>query len=160
MADSEATTASAAANLGATEFRAAPWIAHERLDDEVMAIDLESGVYYALDDVAADAWTLLAGGVDLDRAAALLAERYEVDPDRVRADLSDYATVLERDRLLLRGEDGDNDLTDLADLLPVPMRPLEYAAPAVSRYDDLEALLKLDPVHEVDEAGWPVPRAD
>ena len=31
---------------------------------------------------------------------------------------------------------------------------------AVSRYDDLEALLKLDPVHEVDEAGWPVPRAD
>ena len=35
-----------------------------------------------------------------------------------------------------------------------------YTAPAVQKYDDLEDLLLLDPIHEVDEAGWPVARAD
>jgi hypothetical protein len=159
MGNSEGNTSAAAAGVTpAAEFRAAPWIAHERLDDEVMAIDLESGVYYALDDVAADAWTLLAGGVGVGHAAALLAERYEVDPDRAHADLVDYAMALERDRLLVRGDDVATGVP--AVLLPEPTRPLEYTAPTVSRYDDLEALLKLDPVHEVDEAGWPVPRAD
>jgi hypothetical protein len=158
MADAEPTTGAAPVSPAEGEVRAAPWITHERLDDEVMAIDLETGVYYALDDVAADAWTLLAGGTDLERAAARLAERYGVDLERVHGDLLRYVSELERDRLLVRS-DGDDAPASPVDL-PEPKRPLEYTAPAVSRYDDLEALLRLDPVHEVDEAGWPVPRAD
>jgi hypothetical protein len=36
----------------------------------------------------------------------------------------------------------------------------QYQAPTIERFDDLEELLVLDPIHEVDEAGWPVTRAD
>jgi hypothetical protein len=36
----------------------------------------------------------------------------------------------------------------------------EYRSPAIERFDDLEELLVLDPIHEVDEAGWPVTPAD
>ena len=56
-----------------------PWITHERLDDEVMAINLESGAYIALDDAAADCWSLLVAGASVDEIARVLAERYTVD---------------------------------------------------------------------------------
>ena len=41
------------------------------------------------------------------------------------------------------------------------MKPAgQYRSPAIERFDDLEELLVLDPIHEVDEAGWPVTPAD
>ena len=159
MTDGEVTTGTSPVEPAAGRFSVAPWITHERLDDEVMAINLETGVYFALDDVAADAWTLLAEGVELARVATVLAERYGVDPDRVRADLVVYATALEHDQLLVRDE-AERAASESPVELPAPIDPFEYAAPVLSRYDDLEALLRLDPVHEVDEAGWPVLRAD
>jgi hypothetical protein len=159
MTDAEARAASTATNPTDGRFRAAPWITHERLDDEVIAINLETGEYFALDDVAADAWTLLTAGLGLEDVAGMLAERYDVGVDRVRADVSAYATELDHNRLLV--PDGATTAAPASLIeLPPPTRRLEYAAPAVSRYDDLEALLRLDPVHEVDEAGWPVMRAD
>ena len=30
-----------------------------------------------------------------------------------------------------------------------------YEAPALAKFTDMQELLLLDPVHEVDEAGWP-----
>ena len=35
----------------AEPIRVSPWVTHERLDDEVIAINLETGAYYALDGV-------------------------------------------------------------------------------------------------------------
>jgi hypothetical protein len=32
-----------------------------------------------------------------------------------------------------------------------------YVAPAFDRYTDMAELLLIDPVHDVDEAGWPQP---
>jgi hypothetical protein len=159
MTDAEARGASSAADPTTGRFRATPWITHERLDDEVIAINLETGEYFALDDVAADAWTLLTAGVGLEDAAGVLAERYDVGAERVRADLSAYVAELDHNRLLM--PDRATTAAPASPIeLPPPARPLEYAPPAVTRYDDLEVLLRLDPVHEVDEAGWPVMRAD
>ncbi len=35
-----------------------------------------------------------------------------------------------------------------------------YTVPALTRYDDLDDLLLLDPIHEVDDAGWPIARTE
>ena len=37
------------------------------------------------------------------------------------------------------------------------MRPA-FVAPALTRYTDVKDLLVLDPVHDVDEMGWPTPK--
>jgi hypothetical protein len=39
---------------------------------------------------------------------------------------------------------------------PSPREP--FAAPALNTFSDMQELLLLDPIHEVDEAGWPVAR--
>jgi hypothetical protein len=136
-----------------------PWITHERLDDEVMAINLETGAYYALDDVAADVWTLVADGRSLDDAASVIAARYAVDEAATRADLGTLIDDLAQERLLVEGTAEPPPTGDPA-VLPPLGEGRTYAAPTLNKYDDLEELLRLDPVHEVDDIGWPVPRAD
>jgi hypothetical protein len=131
-------------------------VRHERLDDEVIAIDLESGAYFALDDVAADCWSILAAGGTVDAAVDATVAHFDVPPETVRNDVERFVNELVRVRLLAP-----------VDREPVPVAPpraakptREYRAPRIERFDDLEELLVLDPIHEVDEAGWPVTRAD
>jgi Coenzyme PQQ synthesis protein D (PqqD) len=131
-------------------------LTHERLDDEVIAIDLESGAYFALDDAAADGWSILAAGGSLDDAIDAVATRFAVTPDEARPDLERFAEELVEAGLLERVD---------ADPVPVELGPRAnasrpYRAPAIERFNDLEDLLLLDPIHEVDDAGWPVSRAD
>jgi hypothetical protein len=140
----------------ADPIRVSPWVTHERLDNEVIAINLETGAYYALDGVAADCWALVAAGRTAADAVAVIAERYTTDEAQARSDYETFVSELLSERLVVESDDVVG--AELA--LPKPAGKLPYAAPAVQKYDDLEDLLLLDPIHEVDEAGWPVARAD
>ncbi|MSO78744.1 MAG: PqqD family protein [Acidimicrobiia bacterium] len=140
------------------ESRLNPWVTHERLDDEVIAINLETGAYFAFSGVAADCWSLVVAGLDRAGAAAAIAERYGVDVERSRSDVSQFVTQLEAAGLIM-GE-ADAGATPESVGLPTPNGPLAYTAPVVDSFEDLEDLLLLDPIHEVDEAGWPVAAAE
>src|SRR5438477_3504870 len=79
-------------------------LTHERLDDEVIAIDLDSGAYFALDDAAADCWSILAAGGSLDDAIEAIASRFAVAPEQARPDLEHFAQELVDAGLLKRGD--------------------------------------------------------
>ena len=144
------------ADTVADVIRVSPWVTHERLDDEVIAINLETGAYYALDDVAADCWIVAAGGAEVDDLVAIVVERYEVDEPRAREEIQRFVDELVDERLVMT----DDGVHGGAPSLPAATGQRPYVTPAVQKYDDLEDLLLLDPIHEVDEAGWPVARAD
>lgn len=133
-----------------------PSVRHERLDDEVIAIDLESGAYFALDDVAAMCWSVLAAGGTASAAVEATVAGYDVARDAAQRDVEGFVGELVRVGLLAP-----------VDRPPVPVglpeaakEVREYKPPAIERYDDLEELLVLDPIHEVDETGWPATPAD
>ena len=44
--------------------------------------------------------------------------------------------------------------------LETPTARGRYESPIVESFDDLETLLLIDPIHEVDDAGWPLPAPD
>jgi hypothetical protein len=136
--------------------RVLAWVKHDRLDDEVMVIDLKSGAYFAFIGAAADAWSLLAAGQEPEAVAARLAERYDVAPETAGGDVRAFAGQLVAEGLL---EDGPAARTDVADL-GGPPGDTTYTAPAIEKYDDLADLLLLDPIHEVDGLGWPAGRGD
>jgi hypothetical protein len=140
----------------AEPIRVSPWVTHERLDDEVIAINLESGAYYALDGVAADCWVLCAAGDEIDVLVAAVTERYDVEASQARTDITSFLEHLATERLIVAGE---GEIAPAVELSPLAAKK-PYVAPALQKYDDLEDLLLLDPIHEVDEAGWPVARAD
>jgi len=127
-------------------------IAHQRVEDEVIVVNLQTGAYFSLRQVAADAWDLLVGGTDVAVAAELVAGRYAVTVEQVAADLAPFVGRLLEDGLVAL----TNAASDGAVDLPPVAAGVTYKVPTLDKYDDMEELLLLDPIHEVDEAGWPV----
>ena len=41
----------------------------------------------------------------------------------------------------------------------VPKGSIRFESPTMEKYGDMQDLLLSDPIHEVDEAGWPRPQA-
>ena len=131
-------------------------VAHERLDDEVVVINLDTGAYYALDGPSADCWTLLAHGTPLSETANVLAERHAVDHGAIAREVDALAAELVREGLAAWDPNGPGSAEPPSVL---PERPVERAGAGtelrIEKYDDLEELLLLDPIHEVDASGWP-----
>jgi Coenzyme PQQ synthesis protein D (PqqD) len=119
-------------------------VVSETIDGEVVAIDLKSGRYYSLEGPAARAWEAVLDGQDVDGIAAVVAEEVGLSADDVRPDVSAFVAELTSEGLLIT-VDGD------AAAPPGPGRvPL-----VLNRYTDMQDLIVLDPIHEVDETGWP-----
>lgn len=86
---------------------------------------------------------------------AHLAVRYDADPALVETAVTDFVGRLHDEGLIRAAPDGQPRVA-----LAVPARSsVEFSAPTISVYSDMEDLLLLDPIHDVDETGWPV-RAD
>lgn len=139
-------------------FRIVDSISHERLEDEVIAINLENGAYFAFDGAAADCWTIAAAGGTVDEIVPVLTARFDVTADVAATDATAFLAALVEHGLAIR------DVADsTAEALPVLESPAvlgRYETPIVETYDDLETLLLIDPIHEVDDAGWPLPAPD
>jgi len=128
-----------------------PAVIHERLDDEVIAIDLERGIYYAMVGTAADIWTSFTSPATVGAVAEALAKRYDESPDAVHADIVEFVTRLQESRLLVAAP--VDDATEIATIDGAASEP--WAPPELEAYSDMADLVLLDPIHQVDEAGWP-----
>ncbi|CAN5635302.1 PqqD family protein [soil metagenome] len=125
-------------------------VAHERVEDEVIAINLATGTYFSLRGSAADVWSLLIQDADVDGVSTAMSDAYGVDTTVVVADVKNFVDDLIEAGLLVRHSDA------IAVPATLPVAKTGYLAPTLETYDDMEELLLLDPIHEVDEAGWPV----
>jgi hypothetical protein len=128
-----------------------PAVIHERLDDEVIAIDLERGIYYAMVGPAADIWTSFTTAATADAVAAALATRYRLDAGAIREEVHSFVARLQDERLLVATDADDAAVGATID--GAPGGP--WAPPELEAYDDMADLVLLDPIHQVDEAGWP-----
>lgn len=111
-----------------------PQVVHETVDDEVVAIDFDTGRYYSLRGPAAEVWTALG---DDSRPAADVATNPTGGPAAVAAFL---------DQLVEEG---------LIERTGPPSEASDPGPLVFERYSDMEELILLDPVHDVSEAGWP-----
>ena len=119
-------------------------VVSETIDGEVVAIDLESGRYYSLEGPAARAWEAIQAGQDLDGIAAVVAAETGVGADEAGADVAAFVAELAAEGLLAGGNGN-------AQAAPGPGR----VALVLHRYTDMQDLIVLDPIHDVDETGWP-----
>jgi hypothetical protein len=129
---------------------------HERFDDENVIVNLDTGSYYSVQGTGSTIWVLLAAGA----SEAEIVDRMRAQFPNATADVA-HATVRFLDQLIAEeladpttaNGKGAADLGALADL------PGDsFAVPELQKYSDMEELLRLDPIHEVDEAGWPSAR--
>jgi hypothetical protein len=128
----------------------APHVIAESVDGEVLIVNLLSGAYYSSDGVGDAAWAMAARGDTRDQIVSAIATQYGLPENEIGAAVDAWLSQVLADELMVEGA-ASPDL----DHAPVVF-PSAYAPPSISKYTDMEDLLLLDPVHEVDEVGWPV----
>jgi hypothetical protein len=128
-------------------------VVHETIDGETILIQLETGTYYSLAGCGPEMWTLLAAGFCEEEVIAEMQRRYPGDPHEVGAASTRLVADLVREQLLVAAA-GPGPAT-----LPAGTPGETFEAPVLKKYTDMEYFLLLDPIHEVDEAGWPNERA-
>jgi hypothetical protein len=67
--------------------RIPPRISFRRVRDEMALLNLDTGVYFGLDEVGARMWELVAEHQRLQLVAEQMEGEYDVDPARLRQDL-------------------------------------------------------------------------
>jgi hypothetical protein len=126
---------------------ATPNCTAEELDGELVAINLDTGMYFSVKQDGAAIWKDLQAGYSVEAIKAFAGDNAE----------------------LAMGIDGfiqqlrDSGLMRATENAPTPnaLSLTEQAAstmqmPELESYGDMQNLLLLDPVHEVDgDAGWP-----
>lgn len=129
---------------------ALPSCASEDLGDEILALNVETGVYFSIRGLGAAVWRDLAAG----HPAAALAEQVRQatgDADAVR-DLTEQL----RTHGLMResGRPPAESEPAILQLLRSGEREVVFEV-----FDDMKDLILSDPIHDVDQAaGWPTLR--
>jgi len=134
-----------------------PTIVHEAVDGEVVIINLESGAYYSLNKVGADVWEGLAAGASVDGLLRLVGERYEASPAAIAGEVHRLLDVLQQEQLIV--PDGSGAATASVPRAAEGSPKALFEPCTLQKHTDVADLLLLDPVHDVDEPGWPIRKA-
>ena len=139
-----------------TSYRiATPKVACQIIDNMAILIGFDTGVYYSADHVAAlYSHRLLTTGMLAPELPAL-ATAFGLPLDTLRADAERFLSRLIEAHLVEPGVPTAADVASAGECAVDATRP--YEAPALKVYTDLEDILLLDPIHDVDAAGWPTP---
>jgi hypothetical protein len=131
-----------------------PAVIYEQFDDELVAINLDTGAYHSLVGAAADAFLLLSEEATIEELSHALARKYAATAEQIRAALPVFIDQLREENLIAVVEVRRRvaPLRLAGDQTGVPFVP-----PHVAAYHDLESLFLLDPIHDVGEQGWPQP---
>lgn len=129
-----------------------PTVIHEVFDDEVVIVNLDSGDYYSLSDAGAVCWNCLLAGCSIDETVDAISRRYEGESDEIKAAVQNLVGEFEAADLVVRGV-GDAPSPEL-NHAGIGSKPA-FVAPVLHGYSDMRDLLLIDPIHDVDQTGWP-----
>ena len=71
-----------------------------RVGEEIVLLDLDSGTYFGLDSVGARAWELVTGNATIGEAIDAMFDEYEVERDVLERDVLRLMDELEEKQLI------------------------------------------------------------
>jgi hypothetical protein len=135
----------------------APSVVSETIDGEVVIMNLTSGNYYSSDNAGAVIWGWIDERRTFSEIERLASRRYDAAAEEIAAALAAFFDRLIEEKLIRKttvppapaaGNDRDAD---------APPAKEPFVTPELHVYKDMQDLLLLDPIHDVDETGWPRP---
>jgi Coenzyme PQQ synthesis protein D (PqqD) len=132
-------------------------VINEVIDGEAVMIDLATGSYYSLNDIGSVIWTFIEAGAAQGEIVDLLAQRYDAPVDEIVRAVGGLLNRLQQEGLVVPVQAAAVQPSPPAhDAGATTGQRLPFEPPTLDKYDDMQDLILLDPVHEVQEArGWP-----
>jgi hypothetical protein len=147
-----------------TQYRInSPNVIHETIDGETIIVNLDSGNYYSLDKVGAAIWASIGNGMPLRGIVDDMAHRYTGTQTEIERAVHQFMNELEQEKLVITDAsqgNGSDPGPGIHDRTEKREGRTDFETPVLHKYSDMQDLLLLDPIHEVDDAGWPSPASD
>ena len=131
-------------------------VVFEEFEDEIVLINLRTGNYYSIRGLAKDLWRMIGIGMTLEDMVSEL-EKVFSQTATVISDLQAFINHLLSEGIIVLDlsrahKDGSPWVHELS--------LSEYSPPILETFSDMQDLILMDPVHEVDESGWPNAKDD
>jgi hypothetical protein len=130
-----------------------PDVVMESFEGELVLVQMKSGNYYSLQGSAPLIWDLMERGRSVEDAGDYLVARHQGAEEEVRRSVHNLVEELVAESLIVPATNGST---------PAPIDPpgdtelgMPFVPPVLERYTDMQELLLLDPIHDVDQTGWP-----
>jgi len=134
-----------------------PNVVHETIEGEAILLDLQSGNYFSLDGAGAVIWDFIAQTGDWRKAISLISQNNGEQKELIVAAVEKFIAELIEEKLLVTVDNDagfpKNGVEEFETALQNAAR--DFKIPIVNKYSDMQDLLLLDPIHDVDETGWP-----
>ncbi len=117
-----------------------PEVVVTELEDGAVLLNMESRLYYSLNNSALDIWHLLESPAEAGQVVQRLVERFEVDEAQARETVSAFLDELQNERLVIPADASHpGQTTETSPAAGGERRPLAH--PELIRHDE--------PLHEV-----------
>jgi hypothetical protein len=137
-------------------------IIYDTIDGEVVLVNVETGNYYQLPGAGGEVWRCVALGMDVAQIVRQLAVSYEGDVAEMEASTRRLIEELLSENLVTPAAPAQEGEVPVPAVIPREDAAVRtaYVAPLLNKYTDLQGLLLVDPIHGVDEEGWPTLKTD
>jgi hypothetical protein len=120
--------------------------------DEVVLVNLESGIYYSLRGSSAQIWIRIQNNYSIHELIEELSVLYQTKSERLSEEVINFIKNLISQNLI--------KIADTSEKTQIPLNPnspkLDFSSPNLEVFSDMQEILLLDPVHDVNKEGWPI----
>lgn len=133
-----------------------PEVVADVIDGEAVIMNLKTGQYFNSEGTGSECWEALASGLSVAQIVDQLAAKYAADRTTIESVVEEFVQDVVAHMLIAPGDTPPRAVVAQASSSPLAT----FHAPVLNVYSDMQDLLLLDPIHDVDAAGWPMPKSD
>lgn len=130
-------------------------IIEETIDGEVIIINLDKGHYFSLNGTGADIWKYIKFGTPIADIIVNIKASYSDPKNSIEHSINKLLTNLLEEELIIATDQNDIGSNSTPNIDIKNDNKILFIEPVLEKYTDMEDLLLLDPIHDVDEQGWP-----
>jgi hypothetical protein len=129
-----------------------PMVISETIDGETVIINLIKGSYYSLKHSGVAIWSGIQRSAPMADIAQMIRSMFDVGEANVESEIGGLIGRLVEEDLV---RPAAHAVSSSAAVHQVGSVAVPFSPPALQKFTDMEAMLLLDPVHDVDDEGWP-----
>jgi hypothetical protein len=121
-------------------------------------LNLDSGSYYSAQGIGTVIWSLVSDGASEAAILQHMRAEYTGNGDEIASATAKFLDQLVTESLVEPDNIVDGSGEQAPAMARAPNKSNAFSLPLLQKYTDMEEMLLLDPIHEVDEHGWPSAR--
>jgi hypothetical protein len=127
----------------------------ETIDGETIIINLNTGDYYGANITAAIIWDQIKANNSTEAIIQYFLDHYNEDEIVIKESVVEIIDTLLKDNLIFELEltEGISNKNN-KESLKLQEKEI-FIKPKIDQYDDMKEMLLADPIHDVNEYGWP-----